>query len=228
MQRKTALVSGASGNLGRAVTEYFLQKDRSVAGLVHHASNQDKPEENYLESIVDLTNKHQAASVILEIMEKFKNIDTAIFTTGGFAMGNIESTTIEDIHKLYHLNFETAYNLAQPILKVMKKQGTGSLFFIGSGQGLDTTKGAPVVAYSLSKSLLFQLANIINADTREKNIKAFVVVPDIIDTPQNRESMPNADFSKWQKPEAIAGIIGRYAENPQQFAHTTIVVKDEL
>lgn len=149
-------------------------------------------------------------------------------TTGGFALGNLETTSIDDLRKQYSLNFETAYNLTKPILKIMKEQGSGSLFFIGSGQGMDTRKGTSAVAYSLSKSLLFQLANIINADSEGTNIKAFVVVPNIIDTPQNRQSMPEANFDNWQKPESIARIIGRYAETPEQFANTTIIIQEEL
>jgi NAD(P)-dependent dehydrogenase (short-subunit alcohol dehydrogenase family) len=121
----------------------------------------------------------------------------------------------DQLEQQYRLNFLTAWHLTAPILDVMKQQGGGKLFFVGSSQGLDTHKGKNVVAYSLSKSLLFQLANIINADSMHSHVEAFVIVPSTIDTPQNRRDMPDADFNKWEKPATIAAIVGKYLEQKE-------------
>jgi len=64
-----------------------------------------------------------------------------------------------------------------------------------------------MVAYGLAKSLLFRLTEMMNIEAKGKNIVASIVVPSTIDTPQNRESMPKADFNSWVSPEAIASII---------------------
>ena len=63
------------------------------------------------------------------------------------------------------------------------------------------------LAYSLSKGLVFHLAELINAYGKEKNISATVLVPSIIDTPINREAMPEADFSTWVTPQALADMV---------------------
>jgi NAD(P)-dependent dehydrogenase (short-subunit alcohol dehydrogenase family) len=70
--------------------------------------------------------------------------------------------------------------------------------------------GKSMVAYSLSKSLVFRLAEIMNEEARGTDVVVSVVVPGTIDTPQNRESMPSADFNKWVTPAAIADVIFYY------------------
>jgi NAD(P)-dependent dehydrogenase (short-subunit alcohol dehydrogenase family) len=109
------------------------------------------------------------------------------------------------------LNFQTAYNIARPVFLQMMKQGSGRIFLIGSRQGLNILKGKGALAYSLSKSLLFRLAELLNAEAKGKNVVVSVIVPSTIDTPQNRESMPDADFSSWVTASQIADIIYFYS-----------------
>lgn len=71
-----------------------------------------------------------------------------------------------------------------------------------------------MVAYALSKGLLFHLAELINEHGRKKNITATVIVPSTIDTLANRKAMPEADTTKWIKPEAIAESIAFLLTDP--------------
>ena len=229
MEQKTVIITGASGNLGKAIVAYFLKENWRVIGLVHRVKNATDKNSKYIEIAVDLTDENSTESIIETIVEQYGNIHSAILTAGGFAMGNIAHTSIEDIKLQFNLNFVTAYNIARPVLKQMKLQYFGKIFFIGSGAGMDTRKGNGVTAYSLSKSLLFQLANIINAENKENEVQAQIIVPSIIDTPQNRADMPDADFSKWEKPEQIAAIVGKYIiQEKTKSATTAIIIQDEI
>ena len=67
-----------------------------------------------------------------------------------------------------------------------------------------------MVAYGLAKSLIFRLAELMNDEAKGHNVVISVIVPSTIDTPQNRSSMPDADFNKWVKAEAIADTIYFY------------------
>jgi NAD(P)-dependent dehydrogenase (short-subunit alcohol dehydrogenase family) len=78
---------------------------------------------------------------------------------------------------------------------------------MGARPALDPLAGKTAVAYSLSKSLLFQLATVLNADAGGKDVVTHVVVPSTIDTPNNRKFMPNADFDNWVKPGQLAEIF---------------------
>jgi NAD(P)-dependent dehydrogenase (short-subunit alcohol dehydrogenase family) len=129
-------------------------------------------------------------------------------TVGGYAPGSLQEVSLTDIEKMYRINFITAINVAKAVFPYFEKQETGGqMVFIGARPGMDPEKAVNMVAYALSKSLVFMLSDIINESGKKKNIRSFVVVPDIIDTPENRTAMPDADFTKWLKPEEIAKRI---------------------
>lgn len=204
---KTVIVTGASGNLGKAVVKKFLQEGYRVIGTVHRNTADDNKHQLFEKKVVDLTDDINAAQFVEAVASLYGNIDAAILTAGGFVMGNISDTKTTDINRQFKLNFETAYNIARPVFLQMKKQNAGRIFLIGSRPGLDMKSARGMLAYSLSKSLLFRLAELLNEEGREAGVVTSVVVPGTIDTPQNREAMPGADFDKWVKPAEIADVI---------------------
>lgn len=200
---KTAIVTGSTGNLGRAVVKEFISNGYKVIGTLMPGETTDVAMEK---RPIDLLNEAAAQ----EMVAFAGNVDVAVLTVGGFAMGDIASTTSSDILKQYRLNFETAYHIARPVFLQMKKQGGGKIFFIGSRPGMDGKSGKGMTAYALAKSLVFRLAEIINEEGSGFNVTAAVIVPGTIDTPQNRQAMPDAEFDKWVKPEEIAKLISFY------------------
>ena len=200
---RTAIVTGASGNLGQAVVQKFLSEGYAVEGT--GSLLLDAP--HFHSVTVDLVNEEAAAEWVQAVINKHKTIDVAVLTVGGFAMADIAGTTTAMIGQQYRLNFETAYNVARPVFVQMIKQGTGTIFLIGSKAGMEAANSKGMIAYGLSKSLLFRLAELMNEEASGTAVKTMVIVPSTIDTPQNRAAMPAADFSKWQTPEAIADVI---------------------
>jgi NAD(P)-dependent dehydrogenase (short-subunit alcohol dehydrogenase family) len=83
----------------------------------------------------------------------------------------------------------------------------GKLIFVGSRPALKPQEGKNVLAYALAKSLIFKLADLLNAEGSSKNVTASVIVPSTIDTEVNRKAMPDKDFSAWVKPEEIADAM---------------------
>jgi NAD(P)-dependent dehydrogenase (short-subunit alcohol dehydrogenase family) len=144
---------------------------------------------------------------INKTIAKHKKIDAALMLVGGFAMGTINETKGADIQKQFSLNFETAYFLAHPLLKQMQNNGYGRLVFIGARPAINAAQGKNLVAYALSKSLLFKLAEFINEENKGTNVVASVVIPSTIDTEINRKSMPDADPENWVKPSEIAEVL---------------------
>lgn len=206
---KTIIITGASGNMGQAIVKKFMAEDYMVVSTL--APNDPTgiaiQGKNLETAIVDLVNEEEARQFVEFAAVKHGNIDVAVLTVGGFAMGKIADTKTADVLKQYQLNFETAYNVARPVFLQMLQQGYGRIFLIGSRPGLDMKNSNGMVAYGLSKSLLFRLAELMNEEAKGTNIVTSIVVPSTIDTPQNRKSMPDADFNKWVKPEAIASTI---------------------
>ena len=212
---KTAIVTGASGNLGQAVIQKFLSEDYQVTGTIIPndpvALTINHPQ--FKAVIADLMNEESSTQFVNDTIAANGQIDVAVLTVGGFAMGKIAETKTSDVMKQYRLNFETAYNIARPVFAQMMKQGSGRIFLVGSRPGLDAQQSKGMVAYGLAKSLLFRLAQLMNDEAKGTNVVTSVLVPSTIDTPQNRTSMPDADFNKWVKPESIADVIYYYSSD---------------
>jgi NAD(P)-dependent dehydrogenase (short-subunit alcohol dehydrogenase family) len=206
---KVAIVTGASGNMGQAVVKKFIDGGYFVAGTIipNDQAPMDYPPGKFEKVVVDLMNEDDSHKFVDSMISKHGNIDAAVLTVGGFAMGKISETKTGDIMKQYKLNFETAYNLAQPVFVQMMKQNSGRIFIIGSKPGLNAKNGKGMVAYGLSKSLIFRLAELMNDEAKGKNVVTSVVVPSTIDTPMNRKTIPAGNFDSWVKPEAIADVI---------------------
>jgi len=212
MKNKTAIVTGASGNMGQAVIKKFLAEGYNVVGTI--IPNDPVPfevDDAKLEKvIVDLMNEDDSVKFVQDVIARYGSVDAAVLTVGGFVMGKIADTKTADVNKQYKLNFETAYNVARPCFVQMLQQGSGRIFIIGSKPGLNARDGKGMVAYGLGKSLIFRLAELMNDEAKGYNVVTSVVVPGTIDTPQNRKSMPDANFENWVKAEAIADAIYFY------------------
>jgi NAD(P)-dependent dehydrogenase (short-subunit alcohol dehydrogenase family) len=206
---KKIIITGADGNLGSAVTKVFLEKDYKLIATVYSEEAKKKmPQHDNLQvEEVNLENELEAASFVQNVIASHGNIDAALMLVGGFTAGNIENTKTGDIKNQIALNFETAYNITHPLYKHMLQNGYGRLVFIGARPALQAADGKNLVAYALSKSLLFKLAEFINKDAKGKNITATVVAPSTIDTPINRKNMPDADPNNWVKAEDLAEIL---------------------
>ncbi|HZI54015.1 MAG TPA: SDR family NAD(P)-dependent oxidoreductase [Chitinophagaceae bacterium] len=223
---KTAIITGASGNLGQAVIHKFINEGYKVTGTVIPNDNVpvNFPADKFEKVVVDLMDETAAERFVAEVISKHNTIDTAVLTVGGFAMGKMADTSSADILKQYRLNFETAYHVARPVFAQMMKQNNGRIFIIGSKPGLSAENGKGMIAYSLAKSLIFRLAELMNGEAKGKNVVTNVIVPSTIDTPQNRNAMPDADFSKWVKPEDIANVI-YYHSSPEAVVLREAIIK---
>jgi NAD(P)-dependent dehydrogenase (short-subunit alcohol dehydrogenase family) len=212
---KTAIVTGASGNMGQAVVKKFLAEGYYVIGTLvpNDSVAVDINGKNFETAVVDLMNEEAAQQFVEFAAVKHGSIDVAVLTVGGFAMGKIADTKTADIAKQYKLNFETAYNVARPVFAQMLQQGSGRIFLIGSKPGLAMKNSSGMVGYGLAKSLIFRLAELMNEEAKGTNVVISVVIPSTIDTPQNRKSMPQSDFTKWVTPGTIADIIYFYCTN---------------
>jgi NAD(P)-dependent dehydrogenase (short-subunit alcohol dehydrogenase family) len=225
MINKTAIITGASGNMGQAVVRKFLAEGYNVVGTI--IPNDPVPFEiidTKLEKVmVDLMSEEGAEKFTQNVFAKYGSIDAVVLTVGGFAMGTIAGTTTADIYKQYKLNFETAYNIARPAFVQMLQQNSGRIFLIGARPGMDAAHAKGMVAYGLGKSLIFRLAELMNDEAKGKNVVTSVVVPSTIDTPQNRKAMPDADFNNWVKPEDIANAIYYHCTNEAAVLRETLI-----
>ena len=206
--KKNVLITGAGGNLGTEVVKRFINEGYHVIAMVSPGKSL-KSVEHHLDFVeVDLTQEAEVNKVISGLISKYSVIDAAVLLVGGFEAGGFDVADGASIRRMYALNFETAYFVARPILLHMLTQSAGGrIIFVGSRPSLESKAGKNLVSYALSKSLLFTLSDFINASAVGSNVASAVVVPATIDTPANRKAMPQADFTTWVTPDAIAEVI---------------------
>lgn len=202
------LITGANGNLGLAVTKHLLEKGYHLLAAGRSGPGKIPQHERLEFREIDLLNEKLAEKFVGDALRDQPDLEAAVLLVGGFAMGKLVDTTKAGLEKMIDLNFYTAYHVVRPLLKYFLSRPEGGQFIlVGSRPGLDASAGKDFFAYSLSKSMIFKLAEHINAVGKSKNVTATVIVPSTIDTPDNRKAMPDADFSKWVPAERIAEVI---------------------
>jgi len=206
--KKNVLITGGSGNLGKAAVEKFLSEGHQVIATVSPGKDLGFEISGSIATYeADLTNEKSVQDVIDKILSDYKTIDIAILTVGGFATGSIEAADGAVLQKMISLNFNTAYFVARPVFLQMMRQAFGRIIFIGSRPALSSAEGKNTIAYALSKSMIFKLSELLNAEASGKDVVTSVIVPGTIDTPANRSSNPTANFSNWVTPEEITSAL---------------------
>ncbi|AMQ54944.1 SDR family NAD(P)-dependent oxidoreductase [Algoriphagus sanaruensis] len=216
---RNIIVTGAAGALGSAVVEKFKREGYYVIGLLRPDSGESAEEADDTYE-VDVTNSAAVLDFVKECQMQYGEIDAIAMIVGGFALGSIEETKMEDLNKMFTLNFFSAFNLVQSFLPVFKKQNKGTFLFVGARPALQLADATSSVAYALSKKLVISLAEILAEEIKGTEIRSHIFVPSIIDTKANRDSMPDSDFSKWVNPADIAEAM-HYAVNTPALRNMT-------
>lgn len=205
---KVVVITGAGGALGQAVVKKFSKDGFTVLATVSPGKQLGyEVEGKVIVHPVDLTKETDVAKFVRDAIAAHKSIDACICLAGGFALGDLEATDSALLNKMMAVNFDTAYHMVRHVHNNMANQKTGRIILVGSKPGMKVATGKNMVAYTLSKSLIFRLAEIINADVERNNVQCHVVVPTTIDTPANRSAMPTADFTAWTTPQKIAAVM---------------------
>ena len=200
---KNLLITGATGNLGYETCKLAKEAGYQVIGT-RERGDKRKVVDGVEYFDVDLTSDTGASDLVGLLMKKHDALHGAILLVGGFAMSNITNTTADDLMDMYELNFLTTFNTIKPVYQWMKKAGGGRIVVIGAKPAVEGG-AAEVLPYALAKGSVLRLAAILNETGKQDGIVVSAVVPSIIDTPQNREAMPKANYDDWVKPGVIAG-----------------------
>jgi NAD(P)-dependent dehydrogenase (short-subunit alcohol dehydrogenase family) len=208
---RNIIVTGAAGALGTAVVGKFKREGYHVIALVKPEANEvaEEADDTYE---IDVTDENAVADFVREYEVQYGELDAIAMIVGGFAMGNLENTTQNDLSAMFRLNFFSTFSMVNGFLPLMKKQQRGTFLFVGARPALQLQDATSAVAYSLSKKLVISLAEILAEEIKGTDIRTHVFVPSIIDTPANRTAMPDSDFMKWVSPADIAEAM-HYAVN---------------
>jgi NAD(P)-dependent dehydrogenase (short-subunit alcohol dehydrogenase family) len=206
---KTILITGANGGLGTTVVESFLNKGYRVIGVSHSERQSDliKNHPMYEHHLVNVADEAETEQFINKAIASSNTIHAALLLVGSFQPGNILETKGSDLKKMFEVNFESAYYIARPLFKHMMEKRFGRIVLVSSRTAFHSISGRSAIGYTLSKTLLIKLAELLNSSAQGTDVVCSVVAPSTIDTGTNRREMPDADFSKWVQPAQIAELF---------------------
>jgi len=214
---RTVMLTGAAGNLGRAVAAAFGATGANLALLdLKRCNLQDGERQLVLET--DLLDAQSVQAAVAKTVQRFGIIDVLCNVAGAFRMGAaVHETTDKDWSFLFDVNARTVLNMTRAVVPVMLKAGGGKIVNIGA---FAAQKGAAQMgAYIASKSAVIRLTETMAAELRENNINVNCVLPTIIDTPENRAAMPKADPQRWVAPADLAQVIVFLASDAARAIH---------
>ncbi len=220
-QRKTVVVTGAAGHLGRAVAEVFCQRGFNLVLLDRQADALASAADAVTDALavpLDLLDRTQVRTAIDQAVARFGAIDVLCHLAGGFRIGEaVHETSDASWDFLMDLNARTLVHVAQAVVPLMLGRGCGKVVTVGAGAA---QRGAALMgAYCASKSALIRLTESMSAELRDQGINVNCVLPSIIDTPDNRAAMPDADISRWVPPVQLAEVIAFLASDAAGAIH---------
>ena len=213
---RTVVITGAAGNLGRAVAAAFESRGAKLVLLDRRPDAAQG--EKRLALAVDLLDAASVQAAVDNASARFGGIDVLCNLAGGFRMGSpVHETSEQDWEFLLDLNARTILHTAHAVVPRMLAAGGGRIVNVGA---FAAQKGAAHMgAYIASKSAVIRLTETMAAELRERHINVNCVLPTIIDTPENRAAMPDADPSRWVAPRDLAEVIVFLASDAARAVH---------
>jgi NAD(P)-dependent dehydrogenase (short-subunit alcohol dehydrogenase family) len=213
LKQQVVIITGAVGNLGTATARRFQQTgaktvlvDRSPDRLREAFKDISDPENHLLAGGINLADPASLGNLIEQALAKFGRVDALVNTVGAFRGGQpVHETDLADWDFLFNANVRTTLLCCRAVIPQMLRQGRGAIINVASRDGLSGSAG--YAAYSASKSAVLRLTESLANELKTANINVNCIMPSTIDTPQNRAAIPDADFSTWVEPAAIADVI---------------------
>lgn len=205
----SVLVTGGTGGLGAAVVERFLDAGWRVVVPWRHQAEADRmrgPESLELVQ-ADLFDAKSVRTVAERAAaDPDRPLRAVANLVGGFAMaGKVHETPVDEFEKQLQLNLRATYLVSQAALPHLIAAGGGAITCVSSRAALRPFAGA--AGYITSKLAVLGLVDAMAAEYLSDGVRVNAVLPSVIDTPGNRAGQPNADQSKWVRPEQIADVL---------------------
>lgn len=214
---KQVVITGGTGALGQAVVKTLLEQ-----GATCHVTWLFEQELEHFE-LADQVTLHQAdcsdESAVVKLYGSLDGLWGSIHIVGGFGMSPIRETSLEAFRQMQTLNAETCFLTCREAVRTMKMGGR--IVNVSARPVLEPYGGA--IAYAASKAAVASITRCLADEVKGDGILVNAVVPSILDTPANRESMPDANFVSWPKVEQVANTISWLASPDNAVTSGTLV-----
>jgi len=209
---RVAVVTGGSGALGQSVVLRFLHDGAAVAvpWIVPEEwetlrSRAGDGAARLHGALVDGTDESAFSAFVADVLARHQRLDVLVNTVGGFAGGDLASTSLAEWRRMLDLNLTSAVIGCRAVLPAMRAARRGRIVNVASRAVVPPLGG--FIAYTVSKSAVIALTQALAQEERSHGIAVNAVLPSTMDTPANRGAMPDADRSGWVTTEAVADVI---------------------
>jgi NAD(P)-dependent dehydrogenase (short-subunit alcohol dehydrogenase family) len=215
LKGKVAVVTGGTGSLGRVVAKAFLDQGAEVVST-HRGEEKLKElidfvggSKDRLVSIqADVTDENSGQALFQQVISQYGRVDILLNIVGAFKGGaEIVNTKVSDWDFVLNVNLKSAFLCSKAALPQMIKQDYGRIISVSSRTAAEKRYQVKDGAYAVSKAGIIVLTETIAEEVKKYDINVNCILPSTIDTPDNRRNFPNADFSKWVKPEQVAEVM---------------------
>jgi NAD(P)-dependent dehydrogenase (short-subunit alcohol dehydrogenase family) len=216
-----ALITGGTGLVGRAVAGRFLADGHAVAVTYRSASEWEELRAAHVEAArggrlvgieVDVTDHDAVGGAVARAASSLGGLRVLAHVAGGYAGGtSVERLEVKTVRHMIELNLVSAFWAAKHAIPHVKASGRGRLLFISSRGALETYPGA--APYAAAKVGLHALVGTLARELKDSAVTANAILPSVIDTPQNRASMPDAKHETWVRAEQVASLLAFLASD---------------
>lgn len=221
LQGKVVAVTGGLGALGTALVAALQAQGARVAVLDRAQASGAAGEGTLLLGGVDLTDQAAAEAAFAQVVAHFGHLDGLVNVAGGFRWETLADGSPDTWDLLYRLNVRTCVVASRAALPHLLARGSGRIVNIGAMGALRGATG--MGAYAASKAGVMRFTEALAEELKDRGVTVNAVLPSIIDTPQNRRDMPDADASRWVTPDQVAAVI-LFLVSPQAAAVTGALV----
>jgi NAD(P)-dependent dehydrogenase (short-subunit alcohol dehydrogenase family) len=214
-ERRSVVVTGATGNLGHAVVRAYLEAGAHVAipardlakanalraelGVLAGADGDPK----LLIADADVADRGSMDAFVERVLRAWGRLDVLASLAGGFGTGPADD--IAKIDALWEQNVATVVVPAAACLVPMRARGYGRIVSVAAGSALKA--GRNTAGYAMAKGAVVRWTEALAAETKDQGITANAILPGTIDHPVNRANMPKADPKTWVQPAEAAALI---------------------
>ena len=214
-ERRSVVVTGATGNLGHAVVRAYLEAGAHVAipardvakanalrallGALAGADGDPK----LLVADADVADRASMDAFVERVLRAWGRLDVLASLAGGFGTGPADD--IAKIDALWEQNVATVVVPAAACLVPMRARGYGRIVSVAAGSALKA--GRNTAGYAMAKGAVVRWTEALAAETKDQGITANAILPGTIDHPVNRANMPKADPKTWVQPAEAAALI---------------------
>jgi NAD(P)-dependent dehydrogenase (short-subunit alcohol dehydrogenase family) len=212
-----AVIMGATGGLGPAVVDAFATRGDRVIAVARSRSDVSQLASKY-SSASPASGGGQGGGIVigdtadltarLEVDDLWERIDRVgvprwvVNLTGGYRGGKVVDSTPDDFTFMMDLNLGSAWWSCRAAARRMK---AGAIVNVSSRSGLLAEPGA--AAYAVAKAGVITLTKVLAAELKTSGVRVNAIVPAVIDTPLNRQSLPEKLIQKTVAPSEIAAVI---------------------